>query len=70
MIEDTRLKVIIGFIKEFADELLEEYKQSPDKVISGELMGYASALKIIKDEIDEDQWDKYGLNFDIDKKYM
>lgn len=67
---DLRLKVIINYIKEFADKDLEEYKSQPDNVLSGKLMGYASSLKLIKDEIDEDEWKNYGLDFDIDKKYL
>ncbi len=67
---DPRLKNIINYIIEFADSDLEESRLPQNDILAGKMIGYASCLKIIKDEIDEDDWAKYGLDFDIDKKYM
>lgn len=67
---DLKLKNIIKYIIEFADNDLEESRLPDNEILAGKVIGYASCLKIIRDEIDEDDWAKYGLDFDIDKKYM
>ena len=66
--EDLRLKVIIDSILESANNALEEYNNTHSDVTAGRLMGYASCLKHIQDEIKEDQLAFFGLDFDIDEK--
>ena len=70
MSEKLRLKAIVGIIKDFADEELKVVEKEKNDAETGLLIGYASCLKVIKGELDEDEWEEYGLNFDIDKKYM
>lgn len=67
---DLRLKAIISYIIESADNALEDYNKDRDNVSAGRLIGYASCLKTIQAEIDEDQLSAFGLDFDIDKKYL
>lgn len=70
MNDELRLKVIVDIIKNFADEELKIVEKDNNDAATGLLIGYASCLKVIKGELDEDEWKKYGLDFDIDKKYM
>ena len=70
MSEELRLKAIVEIIKDFADEELKIMEKEKNDAAAGLLIGYASCLKVIKGELDEDEWKEYGLNFDIDKKYM
>jgi hypothetical protein len=64
---DWRLKQIIENIIAVADERLQE-ESSP--YVNGELIGYAESLTIIQEQLSADERKQYGLDFDIDKKYM
>lgn len=64
---DWRLKQIIESIISVADERLQE-DSSPH--VNGELIGYAESLTIIQEQLSDDERKLYGLDFDIDKKYM
>jgi hypothetical protein len=64
---DWRLKQIIENIIAVADERLQE-ESSP--YVNGELTGYAESLTIIQEQLSADERKQYGLDFDIDKKYM
>ena len=64
---DHRLGSIIEFILEVANERLHE---EPSPRINGELIGYAEALKIIQEQLSEEERKAYKLDFDIDEKYM
>lgn len=59
---------IIAETKENADEVLN----SPDKgdYEQGQLLAYATVLSIIRDELSGYDLKEYGLDFDIDKKYL
>ncbi len=64
---DGRLRQIIESIIAVADERLQE-DGSP--YVNGELIGYAESLTIIQEQLSEDERKQYGLDFDIDNKYM
>ena len=64
---DWRLKTIIDNILSVANNRLQE-ESSPH--VNGELVGYAEALTIIQEQLSEEEQKRYGLDFDIDKKYM
>lgn len=64
---DYRLGSIIEFILEVANERLDEV---PSPRVNGELIGYAEALKIIQEQLTDDERKRFKLDFDIDKKYM
>ena len=67
--ETIRLKQIIDYIKENADEIKAQTEIT--EIEFGELIGYAEALTIIQDmmagyDVDAD----IGLDFDIDAEYL
>ena len=64
---DWRLKQIIENIIAVADERLQE---ESSQYVNGELTGYAESLTIIQEQLSADERKQYGLDFDIDKKYM
>ncbi len=58
---------IIEGIKEEADEIMRENKTAYE---NGQLLAYATSLGIIKDCLAGEDLKKYGLDYDIDKKYL
>lgn len=62
---------IIDEITAEADELLNDThdEDSPD-YINGQLLAYATALGIIKSCLSGYELKEYGLDYDIDKKYL
>lgn len=62
------LKEIIEGITKTADELME--KKDRDLVQQGELIGYAESLSIIRDALAGQDLAEYGLDFDIDARYL
>lgn len=69
-LEENRdiLLEIIEEIKEEADEVKEENKTSDYE--QGQLLAYVTALGIIKTCLAGYDLKEYGLDFDIDKKYL
>ena len=68
--KDLGNNVLIETISEIiaeADELLE-YEDNDYK--SGQLLAYATALGIIRDSLSGYDLKEFGLDFDIDKKYL
>ena len=64
---DNRMGQIIEFILEDADETLS--KES-DRYNYIELLTYAHVLKIIQEQLSDEERKAFKLDFDIDKKYM
>lgn len=58
---------IVDEITAEADELLKEKK---DDYNNGQMLAYATALGIIKTCLAGQDLKKYGLDYDIDKKYL
>lgn len=58
---------IIEEITSEVDELLEEEKNDYN---SGQMLAYATALGIIKTCLSGYDLKEYGLDYDIDKKYL
>ena len=61
------LAEIVEEITEEADELLNEEKNEYN---SGQMLAYATALGIIKTCLSGYDLKEYGLDYDIDKKYL
>ena len=61
------LKDIVYDIFEEMDELTENKK---DKENWWQLLAYATSLSRIKMRVDEDVWKDFGLDIDIDGKYL
>lgn len=59
---------IVGGIMEVADELLAVGNRND--VENGQLMAYAESLCIIQDALSGYDLKKYGLDFDVDAKYL
>lgn len=59
---------IVGGIMEAADELLAV--ENRNDVENGQLMAYAESLCIIQDALSGYDLKKYGLDFDVDAKYL
>lgn len=59
---------IVGGITEAADELLAVGNRND--VENGQLMAYAESLCIIQDALSGYDLKKYGLDFDVDAKYL
>lgn len=59
---------IVGGIMEAADELLAVVNRND--VENGQLMAYAESLCIIQDALSGYDLKKYGLDFDVDAKYL
>lgn len=62
----NELKQIIDYIK----EEIELIKKEDGEVAYGTLIGYVESLSIIKSTVNEEDWKKLGLNFDLDKMYL
>ncbi len=62
------LSDVVSSIVEAADEV--KNKHNKDVQDYGRLLGYAEALSIIRDACDQDDLEKIGLDFDIDKRYL
>ena len=58
-----KLQQIIESIKSAADE------EKANNNISG-IIAYVDCLKIIQEELDEQELKDYRLNFDVEKKYL
>ena len=68
MISGERLRDIVQDIMESADEIKVKTEKDPQDY--GQLLGYAEVLSIIRDNVDEDDLSKIGLDFDIDRRYL
>lgn len=69
-VKDLANNVLIETISEIieeADGLLEEEQND---YTSGQLLAYATALGIIRDSLSGYNVKEFGLDFDIDKKYL
>lgn len=66
--EKNLLFDIIAQVKETADEVLNSGEK--DDYANGQLLAYATALSIIKDELSGYDLKEYDIDFDIDKKYL
>lgn len=62
------MREIAENIIEAADELLE--KESRDLVEQGQLIAYAETLSIIQDALSGYDLAAFGLDFDVDAKYL
>lgn len=62
------VKEIVEGILEAADEL--HANKNRDLVQQGELIGYAESLCMIRDALAGHDLSEYGLDFDIDSKYL
>lgn len=61
------LREIIEELTTEADELLQDEKNDYN---NGQMLAYANALGIIKTCLLGENLDEYGLDYDIDKKYL
>lgn len=59
---------IVSGVMEAADELLA--KSDRDLVEQGQLIAYAESLTIIQDALSGYDLKEYGLDFDVDAKYL
>lgn len=59
---------VIYETKENADEILNSSEKSDYE--QGQLLAYATVLSIIRDVLSGYDLKEYGLDFDIDKKYL
>lgn len=59
---------VVEEITEEANQLLEQDKT--DDMIFGQKLAYATALGIIRDCLSGYDLKEFGLDFDIDKKYL
>lgn len=59
---------VIAAIIEAADEIRE--KSERDAQDYGQLLAYAETLSIIRDACDPDKLKEFGLDFDIDKRFL
>lgn len=63
-----------GLIKDVVNELLSEieaiYNEKDDLYKKGQVLAYANTLGIIKGVLQGYDLKEYGLDFDIDKKYL
>ena len=57
-------------IREIFDELDEIKKDEKCEHNFGQSLAYATVLGIVKSYIDEDDWGHFGLDIDIDGKYL
>ena len=62
------MREIAENIIEAADELLE--KENRDLVEQGQLIAYAETLSIIQDALSGYDLAAFGLDFDVDAKYL
>lgn len=67
MEKNNRLQQIIEDILEDANE---DLALEHSEVVSGGLMIYAHVLKIIQEQLTEEERKAYKLDFDIDARYM
>lgn len=59
---------VISAIMEAADEVKKKADQ--DEQDYGQLLAYAEALSIIQDACSAAEQKEFGLDFDIDKRYL
>ena len=64
----NNIKEMVGNICEYIEELVE--KDELNQVEYGELLGYTSALAVIKSACMGYDLSEIGLDFDIDEKYL
>lgn len=62
------LREVIESITEQADEI--KSKSEKGDADFGALIAYSECLSIIKDACDEEELKEFGLDFDIEKKYI
>ena len=62
------IREIVEGIVDAADELLEKVDRGP--VEQGELIAYAESLSIIRDAIAGYDLAEFGLDFDVDARYL
>ena len=68
--KDNNIEEIIEGIIENADELLEKGRENLNQIEQGQLIAYAESLSIIQDAFSGMDLKNYGLDFDVDKKYL
>lgn len=65
---ENLISEIVSGVMEAADELLA--KDDRDLVEQGQLIAYAESLTIIQDALSGYDLKEYGLDFDVDAKYL
>ena len=65
-----QLTEVVENLKECADELLSAGRENLDLVQTGQLIGIAQALQILRENTAEENLKAVGLDFDIDAKYL
>lgn len=63
---DWRILVIIESIK----DCIESAEKSGDEDLNSYIIAYAGALKIIQEQLSDEERKQFKLDFDIDEKYM
>ncbi len=69
-VNDLENNILLEVISEIiieADELMDDERTA---YTSGQLLAYATALSIIRDSLSGYDLKEFGLDFDIDKKYI
>ena len=61
------LKDIFDDILEQLDEVKSDINDSHNR---GRLLAYVDTLKTVRSYIDKDVWRDFGIDFDIDSKYL
>lgn len=67
-LEKSLIHDMVQFIMENADEVLAENDKTD--YAQGQLLAYASALDIIKDTLSGYDVKEFGLDFDVEEKYL
>lgn len=62
--------ILIEVIDEITAEADDLLKESKDDYNSGQMLAYATALGIIKTCLAGEDLKEFGLDYDIDKKYL
>jgi len=66
-IENTYMQDLVIDILEQLDDIKSN---QTDSFNDGRVLSYVDVLKTIKSFIDEEAWGDFGIDFDIDKKYL
>ena len=65
-----QLQEAVENMKEYADDLLSLGRENLDPVQTGQLIGIAEALQILRENMSRETRAAVGLDFDIDAKYL
>ena len=67
---ETTKAVLKDILYDIFEEIDEVSAQKKDSYDSGQLLAYATVLGRIKMRVDADEWKNFGIDFDIDEKYL